>query len=208
MADIVSPAVEHPLLASGPDSTALPPDLQTILDDLDKSDSEAQRIIGGLSDAQANWQPRETAWSVAQCLDHLARANTTYAAALLAAVKSGRSVRELRRAPIQPPWFSRFFIRILEPPPKRKLPAPKKIVPASRISKEEALRAFLHSQEQVRAVIREGSGLDLNRIRFRNPFIRLLRFTVGAGLLIVAAHDRRHLWQAGQVRQSATFPSN
>jgi hypothetical protein len=57
-------------------------------------------------------------------------------------------------------------------------------------------------------VIREGAGLGLNSIRFRNPFIGFLRFTVGAGLLIIAAHDRRHLWQAGQVRQSAAFPSN
>ena len=42
----------------------------------------------------------------------------------------------------------------------------KKIIPASRVSAEEALRAFLDSQEQVRPVIRESAGLDLNRIRW------------------------------------------
>jgi hypothetical protein len=70
------------------------------------------------------------------------------------------------------------------------------------------LQRFLRSQGDVRAVIHEGAGLDLNRIRFHNPFIGLLRFTVGAGFLIVAAHDRRHLWQAEQVRQSAGFPAH
>jgi hypothetical protein len=125
----------------------LPSDLRAIIDDLDKSDREARRTIAGLSDAQANWQPRETAWSVAQCVDHLARANTMYAAALLAAVKDARAVRQPLRVPIQPAWFSRFFIRTLEPPPKRKLRAPKKIIPASRTSREEALQAFLPSQE-------------------------------------------------------------
>jgi hypothetical protein len=186
----------------------LPLDLRAILDELEKSDREARRIIAGLSDAQANWQPRETAWSVAQCVDHLARTNTMYTAALLSAVKDARAVRQPRRAPIQPAWFSRFFIRTLEPPPKRKLRSPKKIVPALRTSREEALRAFLHSQEQVRTVIQEGAGLDLNRIRFRNPFIGFLRFTVGAGLLIIAAHDRRHLWQAEQVRQAIGSPTS
>ena len=200
MADTASPARS--------DSTVLPADLQAILDDLDKSDREARRIVGGLSDVQANWHPRETAWSVGQCLDHLARGNTVYAAALLAAVKDPRAERKPRRAPIQPAWLSRLFIRTLEPPPKRKLRAPKKIVPASWTTAEAALRAFLDSQEQMRSVIWEGAGLDLNRIRFRNPFIGFLRFTVGAGLLIVVAHDRRHLWQAEQVRQSATFPSD
>jgi hypothetical protein len=184
----------------------LPPDLRAILEELDKSDREAQRIIAGLSDAQANWQPRETAWSVAQCVDHLARTNTMYAAALLAAVQDARAARQPRRAPIQPAWFSRFFIRTLEPPPKRKLRSPKEIVPASRTRREEVLLAFLQPQEHVRTVIREGAGLDLNRIRFRNPFIGFLRFTVGAGLLIIAAHDRRHLWQAEQVRQAIGFP--
>lgn len=189
-------------------STVLPADLQAILDDLDTSDRKARRIAGGLSDAQANWQPSETAWSVGQCLDHLARANTVYTAALLTAVTDPRAERKSRRAPIQPAWFSRFFIRTIEPPPKRRHGAPAKIVPASRTSGEAALWAFLESQEQVRTVIRRSAGLDLNRIRFRNPFIGFLRFTVGTGLLVIAAHERRHLWQAGQVLQSAAFPSN
>src|SRR5579864_5478307 len=125
---------------SAPDSTVLPPDLQSNLDDLDKSDREAERIIAGLSDAQINWRPRDTAWSIAQCLDHLARGNTTYAAALRAAVHDERAARRPRRGPIRPGWFSRFFIRTLEPPPKRKLRAPRKIVPASYIGREQAWR--------------------------------------------------------------------
>jgi len=185
----------------------MPPDLRAILDDLDKSDQEARRIIGGLSDEQANWQPRESAWSVAQCLDHLGRANSIYAAALHEAVKDARAEKKPRRGPIQPGWFSGFFIRTLEPPPKRKLPTPKKIVPVSRIGGREALQAFLRAQEDMRVVIRDGAGLDLNQIRFHNPFIGFLRFTVGAGLLIITAHNRRHLWQAEQICQSNGFPA-
>jgi hypothetical protein len=185
----------------------IPPHLKTILDDLEKSDQEARRIAGGLSDAQANWQPCEDAWSIAQCLDHLGRANRLYAAALHKAVKEAGVPKTLRPGPIQPGWFSRFFIRTLEPPAKRKLQAPKKIVPVSQISIREALEAFLRSQEAVRTVIRDGAGLDLNRIRFPNPFIGFLRLTVGAGLLVVAAHDRRHLWQAQRVLECAEFPT-
>lgn len=189
-------------------SVELPPHLRSILDDLEKSDQEARRIAGGLSDAQVNWQPRETAWSVAQCLDHLARANTVYAAALQEAVKANQAAKEPQRGPIQPGWCSRLFLRSLEPPPRGKLGAPKKIVPGSWIAGREALEAFLRSHEDVRAVIRDGAGLDLNRIRFHNPFIGFLRFTVGAGLLIIAAHDRRHLWQAERVRECAGFPKS
>jgi hypothetical protein len=194
-------------MASGHvNSVEIPPHLKTILDDLEKSDQEAQRIAGGLSNAQANWQPVENAWSIAQCLDHLGRANRLYAATLHKAVKGARAPKKLPLGPIQPGWFSRLFIRTLEPPPKRKLQAPKKIVPVSQIPGREALEAFLRSQEDVRAVIRDGAGLDLNRIRFPNPFIGFLRLTVGTGLLVVAAHDRRHLWQAQRVLECAGFP--
>src|SRR5262245_29326512 len=196
-------------MASGQaNSVSLPPHLEAILEDLEKSDQEAQRIAGGLSDAQANWQPHENAWSVAQCLDHLTRANTVYAAALSEAIKEAQTAKEPQRGPIQPGWFGRLFIRSLEPPPKRKLPAPKKIVPVSRIAGREALDAFLRSHEDVRAVIHDAAGIDLNRIRFRNPFSGVSRFTVGTGLLIIAAHNRRHLWQAERVLESAGFPKN
>jgi hypothetical protein len=46
----------------------------------------------------------------------------------------------------------------------------------------------------------------VNRIRYRNPFIPLLRFTVGAGLEIIAKHASRHLLQAEGVRQNMSFP--
>jgi hypothetical protein len=46
----------------------------------------------------------------------------------------------------------------------------------------------------------------VNRIRYRNPFIPLLRFTVGAALEIIAKHTSRHLLQAEGVRQDMSFP--
>ena len=189
-------------------SQPLPPHLAAILDDLAQSDQVAQRIAGGLSDAQVNWQPHETAWSIAQCLDHLGRGNTVYAAALQQALKESRAAKEPSPGPIRPGWFGRYVIRSFEPPPRRKLRAPKKIVPASRIGSREVLEAFLRSQDDMRAVIRDGAELDLNRIRFRNPFIGFLRFTVGTGLLIITAHNRRHLWQAERVLESPGFPKS
>ncbi len=189
-----------------PNSSRLPPDLKAVLNDLEKSDLEACRIANALSDVQFNWRPSERAWSIAQCLDHLGRANTIYAVALQEAVRKARFAPLRRNGPIRPAWFSRLFIWSLEPPPRIRMRAPKKIVPGASYKGEDVLQMFLRSQEDVRSVLQESADLDLNCIRFRNPFIGFLRFTVGAGLLIVAAHDRRHLWQAEQVRRAACFP--
>src|SRR5262249_9838886 len=129
-------------------------------------------------------------------------------AALHKAVKESRAPKKPQHGPIQPGWFGRYFIRTLDAPPKRKMKAPSKIVPASQIPVRDVLDAFLRSHDDRRAVVRDATELELNRIRLRNPFIGILRFTVGTGLLIITAHDRRHLWQAEQVLKTPEFPKS
>jgi hypothetical protein len=62
--------------------------------------------------------------------------------------------------------------------------------------------ALLKTHSGMRALIREASGLDLNRIVFPNPFFRPMPLRVGTALLIVPAHERRHIWQANNVRKA------
>jgi len=40
----------------------------------------------------------------------------------------------------------------------------------------------------------------------KSPFVLVLRFAVSAGLMIIPAHDRRHLWQAERVKESSGYP--
>lgn len=182
------------------DLPALPADLRAIIDELDRTDQQARELVSSLSEAQLNWQPDGgTGWSVAQCLEHLAQSTALYTPALLAAVRKAKTSPAHTRKPIRPGWLGRLFIRELEPPPKRKIKAQKKVMPAAHLDGAEVLKAFLAAHTQVRALVEEAQELDLNRIRFRNPFLRLLPWTVGTGLMVIGAHDRRHLWQAQQV---------
>ena len=71
--------------------------------ELDRQSSQAQELAGGLSEAALNWQPNVSkAWSVAQCLDHLAIMNAIYVKALREAVENNRDQLELRKNPMQP----------------------------------------------------------------------------------------------------------
>jgi len=71
----------------------------------------------------------------------------------------------------------------------------------------QCLDRFLRSNEQVRALAHRAASYDVNRIRFKNPYLPLIRFTVGTGLLIMPAHERRHLLQAERIKTSAGFPN-
>ena len=186
---------------------SIPSDLQSVVDELGRSEQEAQSLVAGLTDTQLNWCPRNgSSWSMAQCLDHLARVNTAYVAALQAAVQQSDPTKVPRRGPIRPGWFSRFFIRSMDAPANRKFRAPRQTVPPPQIDGARALQSFVDSHEAIRAIVSQSLALDLNRVRFKNPFVRLLPFTVGTGLLIVLAHDRRHLRQAEQVRNGLSTP--
>ena len=178
----------------------MPGDLQSILDELDRTDQEARQLVSELSEAQLNWQPAPAAWSVAQCLAHLGQMNSVLTSALRTAVRRASKNSPKPRRPIQPGWFGRWFISQMEPPPRRKLKTPKQGIPRAHKSGEEVLRAFIAAHDELRSLIHEAQDLDLNRIRFRNPFIGLLRYSVATALLVIGAHDRRHLWQAQQVK--------
>jgi hypothetical protein len=186
--------------ASARGSYPLHADLEAILQELDKSEVEARNLTEGLSDEQLNWQPNGgRSWSIAQCLDHLAKTNAVYTAAMVSATSSVPPGSRPRRGPIRPGWLERYFINAMDAPPRRKFSTNKKVLPRARKSGSEMVADFVASHDAVRSLIETSRELDLNRIRFKNPFVGFLRFTVGTGLLVIGAHDRRHLWQAREV---------
>lgn len=185
---------------------ALPPDLSELEDQFDAADREARALVADLDDARANWQPAGGAsWSVAQCLDHLAVGNRTYLEAMSAAVTRARGRGCLRRGPVGPGVFAAVFLRWLEPPVRRRMRNPRIIAPTSALPIAEALSRFLRSQAAVRQLLADAREVDLS-VRFANPLVPGLRFRLRAGFMILAAHDRRHLWQIRRVRAAAGFP--
>ena len=83
-----------------------------------------------------------------------------------------------------------------------------KIAPASSQVDPAILDRFLKGNTANRQRIERAAPLDVNRLRFPNPFIPLLRFTVGTGLEILAKHESRHLLQAERVKSQPDFPTN
>jgi hypothetical protein len=175
-----------------------------VLEELDGSDRHAIALARALNVTQLNWKPAPDEWSVGQCLDHLHVSNKVYLPPMAAAL-DGRSPSPVQE--ITPGWFGRWFIRTqIEPSTQRRRgSAPRKITPASQVD-AAVLDEFVRSNDVARDLVRRASAYDVNRIRFVNPFVPLVRFTVGTGLEIVWRHQRRHLLQAERVRKSPGFP--
>src|SRR2546423_2147102 len=163
----------------------------------------ARELTAGLSPQDGLWREAEGTWSVPECLDHLATANRVYLEPMTAAALHARERGHVRRGPAVPGVIGGWFVRSLEPPVSRRfrMRAPRTIVPRPAPPLADAFEAFLAAQAAVRAFLRTYADLDLASVRFVNPFIRGVRFSLATGLHVIAAHERRHLWQAWNVRR-------
>ena len=103
--------------------------------------------------------------------------------------------------------FSRWMIGSMEPPPKRRMKTfPIFEVPVGGThSVAVVLPEFEAVRDQLAERVRSADGLNLHGNRTVSPVTRLLRMPLGAYLQFVVTHDRRHLWQAHQVRTSPGF---
>jgi hypothetical protein len=179
---------------------------ERLLSEFTDSDARLKILTAGLSPAQLNWPPRAGAWSIGKCIEHLAISSDVYLTAIASAL-----IGRQPDGPVDEIVLGRFggyFIRnFIEPTPTTKRArAPRKITPTLSSVDAGIVDRFLAGNEKARALVRRAAGYDVNRVRFRNPFIPLLRFSVGTGLQLHSSHERRHLLQAERVKASPGFP--
>ncbi len=180
-------------------------DITDLIDQLASAQSDARALVTDLAEERGVWRLEPGSWSVAECLDHLAVTNRAYLQAMKEPAARALQDGKLRRRPARPGIVGSWFINSIEPPVKGsfKIKAPDAIKPHAALTLANALVSFETSQDEVRAFVSSYSSLDLASIRFRNPFIRGIRFSLATGLHVIAAHERRHLWQAWLVRRAA-----
>ena len=181
-----------------------------LLSDLKNLSERARFLLEPLSEYQLNWKPdgEETRWSIGECVQHLIDTNIAYVAVLdhelhdrATPVKNG-SIDKYRMN-----WFERFFVGSMEPPPKHRFKAPRIFRPTVRHISHDVLQRFETTQSQIEGMLTKSETLDLSRIKISSPASRFIRLSVAAAYALIAAHERRHLWQAEELRKRTGFPT-
>lgn len=178
----------------------LPAELQSLLDQLDACERDAEAILADLDDNGVNWQPGGgTAWSVAQCLNHLIVANGVYLDGVADRVQAARAANVGPFDGLKPTAIGRWFANSFEPPPRRKMKAPKKIRPGATFPRDGLLAAYKMSHTGYRALVKDAATIDVNKVVFPNPFLPAIKMRLSTAFLLIPAHDRRHIYQAKNV---------
>ena len=182
-------------------------ELQGYGDQLLSVKQDAIGLMSGLSDAQFNWQPAPGRWSVAGCVDHLNRAaSTLFIPRIDKAIATARARGLKSDGPFAYSAFERWCIRANDAPAKMRFKAPKVVQPAPQLSLEQVRAEFLQWQDALQARLQQADGLDLRRAKYASP-IPLVKWSLGAFIQLMLAHERRHVYQARVVRQSPSFPA-
>ena len=175
-----------------------------LLDDNTANIEKAKSLTAGLSAAQMNWQPQPGKWSIAQNLGHLNFGDAAFDS-LASSIATARAKGILGNGPFRYGWLSSWIMKSQEPPPKRKFKAAKAYTPLPDIDAAKAVADYCRMAERLTELIQKADGLDLARAKTPWPF-KWTKMPLGALLTHMTTHDRRHLWQAEQVRNDPNFP--
>jgi len=175
-----------------------------LLDENTANIEKAKSLTAGLSAAQMSWRPQPGKWSIAQNLAHL-NFGYQYFDTLASSVAAARAKGIIGNGPFRYGWLPTWIMKSQEPPPKRKFKAAKVTTPPPDVDAAKALANYLRMTARLGELIQEAAGLDLARAKTPWPF-KWTKMPLGALLTHMTTHDRRHLWQAEQVRNDPSFP--
>lgn len=157
-------------------------------------------MASACTDEAFHQRPRSGGWSAAECIAHLNLTTAEYVPVLDRLLASGRpgfaDTSRYRRG-----FLSALFAWSLEPPARMRVRTIPRFVPNSTGSKQAIMAEWdgLHRDLQER--LRRASGVHLEELRITSPFTSRMSYNVYAGLCILAAHERRHVWQAERAIQ-------
>ncbi len=190
-----------------PGHLALTPEIDGLRLEFERMAGEADALVAALSETQFHWRPSPAAWSVAQCLDHLNVTARVYLSSLDQSIADAIRRGLYAEGPFSYNLIGRIFVALMEPPARMKMGAPASFQPMPDRSRHEIMAAFRAYQVQFIDRLRQANGLDLARARVSSPAQRWIRMPLGSGFALMAAHERRHLWQARMVTAAAGFPA-
>ncbi|NDD63187.1 MAG: DinB family protein [Acidobacteria bacterium] len=184
----------------------LNPELQGYFDRVEEIRQEAGRLVDGLSEAQSAWQPAPNRWSIAQCLEHLNATARNYFPLVNNTINNARSSGLLSAGPYRHGWLGRLYAGLVPPPPKLRVPSPRRFTPPPDRPMSEIWPSFLNFQDRLQELIVHANGVDLGRATVPSPVNGLIKISLGSTLAIIVGHEQRHLWQARQIHEAEGFP--
>ena len=135
-------------------------------------------------------------WSATECLDHLARTTLSFLPAISRAVATAPELTTNR--PLRTGTIALLLIRNLEPPYRLRYKVIPQLAPQER-DFEAAWSSFQNSQSHLSEAVQSAVGLAIDKTKVPCPACAHVTYNAYGAFRMLAAHQRRHLWQMEQI---------
>lgn len=180
------------------------PDLQleALIQAFEETKADARRLLTNSKEEVLKRRPSHDSWSALECVGHLNLGNSMMLPEIQKAIAQARDLRKAPNQNYKMDLIGKLMVWSFKPG-RIKLKAPAAIAkPIEHGSTEEALSEFERHQDEAISLIRGSAGLAIDRCKMRSPFANV-RYSAYSAFEIIAAHNRRHLWQARNAIEKA-----
>jgi hypothetical protein len=170
--------------------------LASLLEQFHGASREANKLVLGRAAEDLTGGLEPGSWSATECLDHLARTTFSFLPAISRAVATAPELttnRALRTGTI-----ALLLIRNLEPPYRLRYKVIPQLAPQER-NFEAAWSSFQNSQSQLSEAVQSAAGLAIDKTKVPCPVCAHVTYNAYGAFRMLAAHQRRHLWQMEQI---------
>jgi hypothetical protein len=170
--------------------------LGSLLEQFQCATRGAKKLVIGRSANELARRLEPESWSTAECLDHLARTTGSFLPAISRAVATAPKLATNR--PLRTGTVASLLIRNLEPPYRLRYRVLPQLVPRE-TDFEAAWSAFAESQSRLSEAVCSATGLAIDKVNVPCPVCAHITYNAYGALRMLAAHQRRHLWQIQQI---------
>jgi uncharacterized damage-inducible protein DinB len=173
-----------------------------IFDEIDNTRARLTETVSGLSEAELNFRPAETAWSAAQLVEHLAKTEASLVPLVFRLLKNAEADGKPSDGTFDPPLSLVAEHAMVK---DVKLQAPQMIRPVedseSRVPLAESLAKLAETRETIRSLRPRVEAVDSGKTAFPHPFIG--KMNLCQWLAFIGLHEARHLAQIEKIIEQA-----
>lgn len=170
--------------------------IEALRRELRETSHQATELWSRHSPEQLLQRPSEWKWSAAECVEHLNITNRAYVLRIEEALRELEAKNVACNVPMGMNLNAKLLRWWLEPPSRLKLPTAPAFQPSAVTRAEEVLQAFQELNARIDGQLGRGRGLGLDKAMIGSPFAERMKYNVYSAFVLIAAHNRRHLWQA------------
>jgi len=170
--------------------------LASLLEQFHRATRDVGKLAVGRTAGDLTSRLHPNAWSATECLDHLARTTLSFLPAISRAIATAPVLTSTR--PLRTGAITLLLIRNLEPPYRLRYNVIPQLAPQE-TDFEAARSNFEKSQSRLSETVESAAGLAIDKVKVQCPVYARINYNAYGAFRMLAAHQRRHLWQMQQI---------